>query len=111
MSVAVGGLDLEHALADVEHRDVEGAAAEVEDRDAQVLARGLLVEAEGERRGGVERRAWAQIAQEAADWLDQPERLEGMRADLRSLRGRPGAVAALAGMVRELLPPQTPGPA
>jgi lipid A disaccharide synthetase len=53
----------------------------------------------------------AQIAQEAADWLDQPERLEGMRDDLRSLRGRPGAVAALAGMVRELLPPQTPGPA
>jgi hypothetical protein len=28
-----------------------------------------------------------------------------MREDLRSLRGQPGAVAALAGMVRELLPP------
>jgi hypothetical protein len=53
----------------------------------------------------------AQIAQEAADWLAQPERLEGMRDDLRSLRGQPGAVAALAGMVRELLPPQTSGPA
>ena len=52
----------------------------------------------------------AQIAQEAADWLAQPERLEGMRDDLRSLRGQPGAVAALAGMVRELLPPQTSGP-
>jgi hypothetical protein len=26
-----------------------------------------------------------------------------MRDDLRSLRGQPGAVAALAGMVRELL--------
>lgn len=45
-----------------------------------------------------------QIAAEAADWLAHPERLEGMRDDLRSLRGRPGAVAALAGLVRELLP-------
>jgi lipid A disaccharide synthetase len=45
----------------------------------------------------------AQIAEEAAGWLEQPERLEGMRDDLRSLRGQPGAVAALAGMVRELL--------
>jgi lipid A disaccharide synthetase len=45
-----------------------------------------------------------QIAAEAADWLAHPERLEGMRDDLRSLRGQPGAVAALAGMVRELLP-------
>ena len=45
-----------------------------------------------------------QIAAEAADWLDQPARLEGMRDDLRSLRGQPGAVAALAAMVRELLP-------
>jgi len=45
-----------------------------------------------------------QIAVEAADWLDQPARLQGMRDDLRSLRGQPGAVAALAAMVRELLP-------
>ena len=45
-----------------------------------------------------------QIAEEAADWLNQPARLEGMRDDLRSLRGQPGAVAALAGMVRHLLP-------
>ena len=45
-----------------------------------------------------------QIAAEAADWLAHPERLEGMRDDLRSLRGQPGAVAALATMVRELLP-------
>ena len=45
-----------------------------------------------------------EIAAEAADWLDQPARLEGMRDDLRSLRGQPGAVAALAAMVRELLP-------
>ena len=47
----------------------------------------------------------AQIAEEAADWLAHPDRLAGMRDDLRSLRGQPGAVAALAGMVRELLPP------
>ncbi|MFO7629379.1 MAG: glycosyl transferase [Prochlorococcaceae cyanobacterium] len=47
----------------------------------------------------------AEIAREAADWLEQPERLEGMRADLRSLRGQPGAVAALAAMVQDLLPP------
>jgi hypothetical protein len=46
-----------------------------------------------------------QIAAEAADWLDHPERLAAMRADLRSLRGRPGAVASLAALVRELLPP------
>ena len=45
-----------------------------------------------------------QIAEEAADWLNQPARLEGMRDDIRSLRGQPGAVAALAGMVRQLLP-------
>jgi len=46
----------------------------------------------------------AEIAVEAADWLAQPQRLEGMRNDLRSLRGQPGAVASLAAMVRELLP-------
>jgi len=48
-----------------------------------------------------------QIAAEAADWLAHPERLAGLRDDLRSLRGQPGAVAALAGMVRELLPAAT----
>ncbi len=48
------------------------------------------------------------IAAEAADWLDQPQRLEGMRADLRALRGQPGAVAALAALVRQLLPPADP---
>jgi lipid A disaccharide synthetase len=47
----------------------------------------------------------AQIAAEAADWLAHPERLAGLQDDLRSLRGQPGAVAALAGLVRELLPP------
>jgi hypothetical protein len=49
------------------------------------------------------------IAQEAADWLDQPQRLEGMREDLRSLRGQPGAVAALAALVRQLLLSPSPG--
>ncbi len=44
-----------------------------------------------------------QIASEAADWLAHPQRLAAMRDDLRSLRGRPGAVAALAGLVRGLL--------
>ncbi len=47
----------------------------------------------------------AQIATEAADWLDHPERLAGMAEDLRSLRGPPGAVAALASLVQGLLPP------
>ena len=46
-----------------------------------------------------------QIAAEAGDWLAHPERLAGLQADLRSLRGQPGAVASLAAMVRELLPP------
>ncbi len=50
----------------------------------------------------------AAIAAEAADWLEHPQRLAGMRDDLRSLRGRPGAVAALAALVRELLPPADP---
>ncbi|MEB3321896.1 MAG: glycosyl transferase [Synechococcaceae cyanobacterium] len=45
------------------------------------------------------------IAAEAAGWLAEPARLAGMREDLRSLRGRPGAVAALAEMVGNLLPP------
>ena len=45
-----------------------------------------------------------QIAQEAADWLASPGRLAGLRDDLRSFRGQPGAVASLAAMVEELLP-------
>ena len=45
-----------------------------------------------------------QIAEEADAWLAAPERLEGQRQDLRSLRGRPGAVDALAEEVRALLP-------
>ncbi|MEC7897722.1 MAG: glycosyl transferase [Cyanobacteriota bacterium] len=46
----------------------------------------------------------AQIAMEASEWLQSPERLEGQRQDLRALRGQPGAVAALAKQVQELLP-------
>lgn len=46
----------------------------------------------------------AEIAAEANEWLAHPERLRGQRDDLRSLRGQPGAVAALAAMVQELLP-------
>ena len=46
-----------------------------------------------------------EIAAEASDWLAHPDRLAGLQADLRSLRGQPGAVASLAAMVRELLPP------
>jgi len=44
--VAVGRLHLEHAVADLENRNVEGAAAEVVDRDHAGLA---LVEPVGER--------------------------------------------------------------
>ena len=48
------------------------------------------------------------IAEEAREWLEQPQRLAGMREDLRSLRGQPGAVAALAALVESLLPPAEP---
>ena len=47
--VAVRGLHLEHAVADLEHGDVERAAAEVIDRDGARLG---LVEAVGERGRG-----------------------------------------------------------
>ena len=47
--VARGRLDLEDAVADLEHRHVEGAAAEVEDEDRLV---GLLVEPVGQRGRG-----------------------------------------------------------
>ena len=48
VGVAVGRLDLEHAVADLQHGHVERAATEVEDEDGLVL--GLLVEAVGEGR-------------------------------------------------------------
>jgi hypothetical protein len=57
-----------------------------------------------ERVGAIEP---AVIAAEAADWLDHPTRLAAMAEDLRSLRGRPGAVSALAELVVELLPAGT----
>ena len=47
--VAVGRLDLEHAVADLEDRDVEGAAAEIVDGD---LAGALLLQAVGQRGRG-----------------------------------------------------------
>ena len=47
MRVAVGRLDLDHALADLENRDVERAAAKVVDGNRLVF---LLVEAVGKRR-------------------------------------------------------------
>ena len=47
--VAIGRLHLEHAVADLEDRDVEGAAAEVVDRDGAGLG---LVEAVGQRGRG-----------------------------------------------------------
>ena len=54
-----------------------------------------------------------QIAAEAADWLASPQRLAGQRDDLRRLRSGaeamgPGAVAALAALVRQLLPAAPP---
>ncbi len=45
-----------------------------------------------------------QIAREAESWLTKPDRLQGQRDDLRSLRGQPGAVRALAEEVQGLLP-------
>ena len=46
VGVAVGGLDLEHAVTDLEHGHVERAATEVEHQDGLVL--GALFEAVGE---------------------------------------------------------------
>ncbi|MFM7087157.1 MAG: glycosyl transferase [Cyanobium sp.] len=63
------------------------------------IAAGRLVVPE--RVGALEPEA---IARETADWLQHPDRLAAMAEELRQLRGRPGAVAALASLVRELLP-------
>ncbi len=49
----------------------------------------------------------AQIAGEVEQWLDAPERLAVMATELRALRGEPGAVAALAELVCQLLPPRS----
>ena len=40
------------------------------------------------------------IANEANDWLNSPKRLEGQREDLRSLRGKPGAIKL---MIKEII--------
>ncbi len=44
-----------------------------------------------------------EIAEEAAEWLASPQRLEGLREDLRGLRGKPGAVEMLAKEIEDLL--------
>jgi hypothetical protein len=49
----------------------------------------------------------AGIAAEAAHWLQHPEKLAIMRDELRSLRGKPGAVKSLAEMIVDLMPPGT----
>ena len=49
MGVAIGGFDLENAVADFQDRDVEGAAAQVINRDFLVF---LLVESVGQRGRG-----------------------------------------------------------
>jgi len=45
-----------------------------------------------------------EIAKEAADWLNSPERLQGQKDELQSLRGRPGAVESMSEEVLKLLP-------
>ena len=46
MRVAIGGLDLDHAIAHFQHRHVEGAAAQVKDQNGFI---GLLLQAIGQR--------------------------------------------------------------
>ncbi len=45
-----------------------------------------------------------EIAIEASEWLLSPKRLQGMKNDLQSLRGKPGAVEAMSQEVMNLLP-------
>ncbi|WP_320666617.1 glycosyl transferase [Prochlorococcus sp. MIT 1307] len=45
-----------------------------------------------------------EIATEAAQWLQSPERLKGQKEDLQNLRGKPGAVEAMSQEVIKLLP-------
>jgi len=49
-----------------------------------------------------------QIATEVEQWLAAPQRLTAMASELRALRGAPGAVAALAELVCQLLPAPPP---
>ena len=44
-----------------------------------------------------------QIAQQVADYLDNPQKLEAIRNDLQTVRGKPGAAGKLADMVVEEL--------
>ena len=44
------------------------------------------------------------IAKETIEWLKSPERLQGQKDDLRSLRGKPGAINAMSKMIINLLP-------
>ena len=51
VGVAVRGLNLENAVAELEYGDIEGTAAQVVHGDGLFLL-GVLIETEGERRGG-----------------------------------------------------------
>ena len=44
------------------------------------------------------------VAKETIEWLKSPERLKGQKDDLRSLRGKPGAINAMSKMIINLLP-------
>ena len=44
------------------------------------------------------------IAKEAYEWLISPERLEGQKEDLRSLRGSAGASERMAEEIIKLIP-------
>ena len=45
-----------------------------------------------------------EIAIEAKEWLQSPERLKGQKEDLQRLRGEPGAVEKMSEMIISLLP-------
>ncbi len=45
-----------------------------------------------------------EIALESANWLQSPERLQGQKEDLQSLRGKPGAIEAMSIEVIKLIP-------
>jgi lipid-A-disaccharide synthase len=47
------------------------------------------------------------IAEEANQWLANPQQLQAMAEELRQLRGKPGAVNQLAEMVNALLPTES----
>nr|WP_036892089.1 MULTISPECIES: hypothetical protein [Prochlorococcus] len=45
----------------------------------------------------------SEIAKESNDWISSPERLQGQKEDLRSLRGNPGAIDSMAKEIINLL--------